>query len=84
MKPCEIHKQVKEIVNGVEDDVEAEKGCVDDNTEEEISERMEKRALVDGGSLQSKHTWKTLKIRKEPIYAIEWETVWRVHVEMMW
>ena len=51
-------------MNGVADDVEVEKGRVDDDTEEKIVERIEKRALVDGGGLQSKHTWKTLKNAK--------------------
>ena len=58
-------------MNGVADDVEAEKGRVDDDTEGKIAERMEERALVDGGSLQSRYTWKTLKNAKKNQY-MQW------------
>ena len=55
-------------MNGVADDAEVEKDRVDDDTEDKIAERMEKRALVDGGNLQRKYTWKTLKNTKKNQY----------------
>ena len=51
-------------MNGVVDNVETEKGRVDDDTEEKIAERMEEHALVDGGGLQSEYPWRTLKNAK--------------------
>lgn len=36
LKTCKTHKQVNEIMNGVADDVEAEKGRVDDDTEKNV------------------------------------------------
>ena len=58
-------------MNGAADDVEVEKGRVDDDMEEKIAERMEEHALLDGGGLQSKYTWKTLKNAKENQY-VQW------------
>ena len=58
-------------MNGVADDVEAVKGRVDDDMEEKIAERMEERALVDGGGLQRKYTWNTLKNAKKNQY-MQW------------
>ena len=58
-------------MNGVADDVEAEKGRVDDDTEEKIAEGMEKHALVDGDGPQSKYMWKSLKNTKNNQY-MQW------------
>ena len=71
-------------MNGVADDVEAEKGRVDDDTEEKITERMEERSGGWRRSTEHIYVENVKKREKEPIYAMEWETVRRVHVEMTW
>lgn len=64
-------QNVKKTMDGVADDVDNEHDCADDDMEEKTTEIMEKRALVDGGGLQIKYKWKSLKNVKNNQY-MQW------------